>query len=101
MANAQDQRPECGLNGEIQFMPEFKGDVEESVIEIESEQAELIEDGTSVFTGNVDVQRANQSLNADRATYNQTSGEIHAYGDVIVRDSEMIVEGDQAEWLLN
>jgi len=101
MAYAQDQRPECGLNGEIQFLPEFKGDVEESVIEVESDEAELIEDGTSVFTGNVDVKRANQQLNADRATYNQTTGEIHAYGDVIVRDSEMIIEGEQAEWLLN
>ncbi|MDO8827982.1 LPS-assembly protein LptD [Methylophaga sp.] len=82
------------------FLPE-DALTDESEIDFKSDTAQLVDLGTSVFTGKVDVRRGGQQLNANRATYNQTSGMVTAQGDVRLRDSQMSIFGDQAEWDLN
>jgi LPS-assembly protein len=37
-------------------------------------------------------------MSADRATYNKNTGDLTANGNVRVRDSEMVVDAEQAEW---
>lgn len=82
------------------FLPE-DAFPEDSEVNVQSDTAQLIDLGTSVFTGKVDVRRGGQQLNANRATYNQTSGIVTAQGNVRLRDSEMLIIGEQAEWNLN
>ncbi|MBE0440321.1 MAG: LPS assembly protein LptD [Gammaproteobacteria bacterium] len=73
---------------------------EQTATDLKADNAQLVDDGTSVFTGNVIVSRGGQELKANRATYNQVSGDITAQGDVRLRDSDMIIDGQQAEWSL-
>ncbi|MAY18771.1 LPS assembly protein LptD [Methylophaga sp.] len=73
----------------------------ESDVDVQADTAQLVDLGTSVFTGKVDVRRGGQQLNANRATYNQTTGKVTAQGDVRLRDSQMSIFGDQAEWNLD
>lgn len=82
------------------FLPEDPL-TDESEIDFKADNAQLVDLGTSVFTGTVDVRRGGQQLNANRATYNQSTGMVTAQGDVHLRDSEMSIFGDQAEWDLN
>jgi LPS-assembly protein len=82
------------------FLPE-DALTEESEVDVKADTAQLVDIGTSVFTGKVDVRRGGQQLNANRATYNQSTGKVTAQGDVRLRDSEMSIFGDQAEWDLN
>ncbi len=91
----------CHAASEARYLAPFTGDVEQSNIEVKADDAQLVEEGTSVFTGNVDVQRANQQLSADKATYNKQTGQVSAQGNVTLRDSEMVVDGEQANWSLN
>ena len=90
----------CGPKTESRFLAPFAGNIEDSAIDVKADDAQLVDDGTSVFRGNVDVKRANQQLNADRATYNRLTGEVTARGNVTLRDSDMVIDGDQAEWSL-
>lgn len=92
---SQCPRPDANF-----FLPE-DALTDETEIDFQSDTAQLVDLGTSVFTGKVDVRRGGQKLNANRATYNQTTGMVTAQGDVHLRDSEMSIFGDQAEWNLN
>lgn len=71
-----------------------------SEVNVDADNAQIVENGTSVFTGDVEVLRGNQKLNANRATYNRLSEEVTAQGDVTLRDSEILIEAEQAEWSL-
>lgn len=71
-----------------------------SEVNVDADNAQIVENGTSVFTGDVEVLRGNQKLNANRATYNRLQEEVTAQGDVKLRDSEILIEADQAEWSL-
>ena len=72
-----------------------------SEVDVKANDAQLVENGTSVFTGDVVVSRGGQELKADRATYNQISGDVTAQGNIQVRDSEIILNAQQAEWALS
>lgn len=90
----------CNIAIDAEFLPPVENP-EESDIDVKADNAQFIEDGTSVFTGNVIVERGGQELKADRATYNQTSGNVTAKGDIRLRDSEIILNAEQAEWSLS
>ncbi|MCX4188925.1 LPS-assembly protein LptD [Methylophaga sp. OBS3] len=81
------------------FLPEgLSPDLSE--VNVDADNAQFVENGTSVFTGNVEVLRGNQKLNANRATYSRLYQEVTAQGDVTLRDSDMYIEAEQAEWSL-
>ena len=91
---------QCEPIQDIGFLP-YVGNLEESEVDVKANDAQLVENGTSVFTGDVVVIRGGQELRANRATYNQISGDITAQGDIQIRDSEIILNAQQAEWALS
>lgn len=89
--------PICGVSNDGDFLP-FVAESEQRAVDVKSDAAEVIDQGMSVFTGNVVINRAGQELQANRATYEQTTGDITAQGDITLRDSSMIVNSQKAEW---
>lgn len=89
----------CPSSSDNEYLP-YVTNPEQTATDVKADNAQLVEDGTSVFTGNVIVSRGGQELKSNRATYNQVSGDVTAQGDVRLRDSDMIIDGQQAEWSL-
>jgi LPS-assembly protein len=96
----QEQGLTCHFGYEDQFLPipTETASENESPVDVKANRVQLLQNGTSVFSGNVDILRDNQLLSAERATYNRNSGDVRASGNVSVRDSEMVIESEQAEW---
>jgi len=95
---AEERLPErCPIPAPNLFLPsDLAPDL--GAVTVDADNAQFVEQGTSVFTGNVEVFRGGQQLNANRATYNQVTGKVTAQGDVRLRDSDMVIEADQVEW---
>lgn len=101
-AAAQQERGlSCHFGYEDLFLPATTVDPEQSPVDVKANDVQLLQRGTSVFSGDVDITRAGQQLSAERATYNRASGDITASGDVRLRDSEIIVDSEQAEWSMD
>mgnify|MGYP000844784840 CR=1 FL=1 len=96
----QEQGLICHFGYEDQFLPipTETASENESPVDVKANRVQLLQNGTSVFSGNVDILRDNQLMSAERATYNRNSGDVRASGNVSVRDSEMVIESEQAEW---
>lgn len=99
MATAQSDWQHCDLSADADFLP-YVESPEDSEVDVKADNAQLVEDGTSVFTGNVEVSRSGQQMKANRATYDQNSGDVSAQGDVVIRDSDIILNAEQGEWSL-
>jgi len=87
----------CDLSKNNGFLPHTET-TDQDLLDVKAENAQLVGKGTSVFEGNVVVKRGGQELTANRATYNKTSGIITAQNKIRLRDSEIILDADQAEW---
>lgn len=96
----QEQALTCHFGYEDLFLPATQEQPEQSEVDVKAEKVQLLQTGTSVFSGDVDITRAGQQLSSDRATYNRNSGDVTANGDVRLRDSEIIIDAEQAEWSL-
>ena len=101
VAAQQEQGLMCHFGYEDLFLPPSSQDPELSPVDVKADNVQLLQSGTSVFSGNVDITRAGQQLSSERATYNRASGDVTASGSVRLRDSEIIVDSEQAEWSLN
>lgn len=99
IASAESSWQHCDLLADADFLP-YVASPEESEVDVKADNAQLVEDGTSVFTGNVEVTRGGQQLNAERVSYNQVTGNVSAQDNVRLRDSEIILEAEQGEWSL-
>lgn len=95
-ALAELSSEQCGFNND-DFLP-VVDNPDQMAIDVKADNAQIKGDETSIFTGDVEVVRGGQELKSDRATYNKSSGEITAQGNVQVRDSEIILKSKQAEW---
>ena len=91
---------QCGLSRGVDFMPKLEMNPT-GLVDVKADDAQLVEQGTSVFTGNVIIVKDGQELTAQRVTYNQVSGQITATDRMQMRDSDIILKADQAEWSLN
>ena len=91
---------QCGLSRGVDFMPKVEMNPT-GLVDVKADDAQLVEQGTSVFTGNVIIVKDGQELTAQRVTYNQVSGQITATDRMQMRDSDIILKADQAEWSLN
>ncbi len=100
IAAAEASWQHCASTSDVGFLPTFTNS-EGSEVDVKADNVQLVEEGTSVFTGNVEVMRAGQELKSNRATYNQLSGNVTAQGNVQLRDSEIILNAEQAEWDLS
>ncbi|PHS69173.1 MAG: organic solvent tolerance protein [Methylophaga sp.] len=100
MVIAQSNVQQCYVDSSGDFLP-YQVTQQETEVDIKADNVQLVEDGTSIFTGNVEVNRGGQQLNAGRATYNQISGNITAQDNVRIRDSDVMFKAQQAEWSLS
>jgi LPS-assembly protein len=87
----------CDLTSNTGFLPTTQT-TDQDLMDVRADSAQLVGKGTSVFEGNVVVKRGGQELTAARATYNKTSGIISAQNQLRLRDSDIILDAEQAEW---
>ena len=71
---------------------------QQELVDVKSRQAQLVADGTSIFSDDVVITHEGWELSSDKASYNPTSGLVTTYGDMQLRDSEIIIKSEQAEW---
>lgn len=90
----------CDINYQSDFLPYVAPD-DKALVDVKADQAQLVGKGTSVFSGNVVVTRNGRELTTEHATYNRLSGTVTAQGDMRLRDSEIILEAEQAEWSMD
>ena len=90
----------CDIAQDADFLPyaEIAG---ETPVDIKADTADVALEGTSTFTGNVIIEQNGQELRAEHATYNRLTGDVNARDNLQIRDSEMIVNSEQAEWSLD
>ena len=96
----QDTLPYCDLTKNTGFLSATTR-VDEKLVDVQADNAQLVGKGTSIFKGNVVVKRGGQELTTDRATYNQSSGIVTAQNRMRLRDKNIILDAEQAEWSLN
>ncbi len=91
---------QCNLLDDSAFLPVVDDDAALSdLVDVKADDAQLVNKGLSVFDGNVVVTRGGRELSADHITYHRATGTVTAQGDIRLRDSQMVLEGDEAEWL--
>ena len=86
-------------------VPEFAGDAPTgskddrpaSPADVQSDSADLSKTNTSVFTGNVEVRRADQWMFADRMAYEHDTDTWQAVGSVKYQDSSVRLTADRAQ----
>jgi len=90
----------CDSGSTADFLPV---NVNENTLatDVRADKVQIVGEGTSIFTGNVEVTQAGQELKSDRATYNRVSGKVTAQTDVQIIDSDSILNAEQAEWDLS
>jgi len=65
-------------------------------IHLSSDEADLIEEGTSQLMGNVEITRGSQQVRADRVEYDQPHDTVDMEGDVHYWDEALFLLSDQA-----
>lgn len=93
----QTQWQYCDLSQDIDFLP-YVAPSENALVDVQADSAQLVDEGTSVFRGNVIVTRGGRELTANTATYNRASGIVTAQDKIRLRDSEIVLDAEQAEW---
>jgi len=93
----QTQWQHCDLTRDVDFLP-YVVPTENELVDVQADSAQLVGEGTSVFSGNVIVTRGSRELTAERATYNRSSGTVTAQNKMRLRDSEIVLDAEQAEW---
>ena len=71
----------------------------ESPMDVQADYTEVFDKEITSFVGNVKIKRADQSVQAERATYDTVSETMDAQGNVYYREDEMSLYSDTA--LLN
>jgi len=74
---------------------------ERTPMNIYADQSEIFDQKMTNFSGDIDLERADQRVLADEADYNQDSGVLDLYGDVIYSDDGMALYGSSVRMNLN
>jgi LPS-assembly protein len=101
LSMAQADWHNCHSQQTASFLPEQQTNTDESPTDVKADNAQVTQDGKSVFEGNVEINRAGQRLNAEHVTYDKQTGEIAAKGNVTLKDSRVILQGADAQWSVN
>ena len=96
---ADDAWSLCGAGFQMPARPvseamEPGGDPE--AVELAADEVELVEDGVSVFTGDVRMERGRQQLRTDELTYTSDSETFDARGNVELWDEGVYITGERA-----
>ena len=96
---ADDDWSQCGPGFRMPERPVSEATGQESdsgTFYISADEADFVEGGVSVLTGNVEVERGTQLLRTDELVHAQPDGTIDARGNVRIWDQGVFVAGDRA-----
>jgi len=99
-----DQDPWAVCSLKLGAQPTFLVDKElreRTPMSIFADQSEIFDQKMTNFSGDIDLERADQRVLADEADYNQDSGVLDLYGDVIYSDGGMALYGSSVRMNLN
>jgi len=74
---------------------------ERTPMSIFANQSEIFDQQMTHFSGDIDLERADQRVLADEVDYNRNSGVLDLYGDVIYSDGGMALYGSSVRMNLN
>ena len=96
---ADDDWLQCGPGFEIPERPALEAaesDADPGTIHVSADEADLVEDGVSRFTGNVTVEQDSRQLQSDVIVYDQSEEVIEAEGNVRLWDQGVFLTGPSA-----
>ncbi len=80
----------------VEVMPSQPGETS-----IEADTADLIEGGTSILRGNVQVVRDTKQVEADEARYDKTNGQVEAIGHLQFWDQGAYISGSRGNFSID
>ena len=98
-AGADDDWLQCGSGFRIPERPPLEAaesDAEPGTIHLSADEADLVEEGVSRFTGNVTVEQDSRQLRSDMIVYDQFEEAIKAEGNVALWDRGIFLTGPSA-----
>ena len=98
-AGADDDWSLCGPGYQVPERPALEAaesDSDPSTIHLAADQAELVEESVSKFTGNVTIEQGTRQVQSDEMVYNQSEEVIEAEGNFRLWDQGVFVAGDRA-----
>ena len=98
-AGADDEWSRCGPGFELPERPAqeaAEADADPETIHLSADEAEFVEDGVSVFTGNVTLEQGTRQLRSGQIVYNQSENVIEAKDGVRFWDDGLFVSGASA-----
>jgi LPS-assembly protein len=66
-------------------------------IKLTADQVELVREGISTFTGNVEISRSYQKIEADKVVYDKPANTVEATGNVTFQDLDTTIKGASAK----
>ena len=66
-------------------------------IHVQADSADIGEENTTIFNGDVKIQQGTRSLEADRVIYNKDTEDLNAEGHIQLRQDSFEVTGDSAD----
>ena len=98
-AGADDDWLQCGSGFRLPERPALEAaesGAEPGTIHLSADEADLVKEGVSRFTGNVNVEQDARQIRSDELVYHQSEEVIEANGDVRFWDEGVFVAGDSA-----
>ena len=98
-AGADDDWLQCGPGFRIPERPPLEAaesDADPGTIHVSADEADLVEEGVSRFTGNVTVEQDSRQLRSDVIVYDQFDEAIEAEGNVRLWDEGVFLTGPRA-----
>ncbi|MGI9276884.1 MAG: LPS-assembly protein LptD [Endozoicomonas sp.] len=79
----------------------FKGDPDSAPIIAESDESSYDQESTASLTGNVQVRQGSRMLESDSATLNKTTNFAEFEGNVVFRETGVLMLGDRGEMIMD
>ena len=98
-AGADDEWLQCGPGFRLPERPALEAtesDADPGTIHLSADEAEIVEEGVSRFTGGVTVEQGSQQIQSDEIVYNQPEEVIEAKGGIRFWDDGVFVTSDGA-----
>ncbi|MDD9980410.1 MAG: LPS-assembly protein LptD [Gammaproteobacteria bacterium] len=98
-AGADDEWSQCGPGFQVPDRPAreaAESGADPETIHLSADEAEVVEEGVSRFTGNVTIEQGTRQLQSEEIVYSQSENVIEAKGGVRFWDDGLFVAGDSA-----
>ena len=91
----------CPSSLDIPARPLVEDELESEDILLNADEADLVENGVSTLTGNVEITKGAQQISADEVKYDQTQDDADLKGNVDYWDPALFLHSDEAHLELN